>query len=1041
MTISEIFIRRPVATILLAVGVILAGVFAYRLLPVAALPEADFPTINVSAQLAGASPDTMASAVATPLIKQFETIDGVDTITASSSLGSTNITIQFVLSRNIDAAAADVQAAIARATRQLPDNLTTPPSYRKTNPADAPVALLAMTTDSVPLTKLDDIAENVVAPALSTISGVAQAQVFGSKTYAVRVDVDPNKLASRGLTLATVSSALSAANNQTPVGTLQNGSQALTINAPTQRTDADAFKTLVIARPNGNVVRLEDVANVRDSIDNLNQGAWLDGTPAIVLAVQRQPGANTVDVVDAIRAKLPEIQADLPGGTHITVMNDASGPIKAAVADVEETLAITVGLVILVIYLFLARLTATAIPTVAVPLSLIATFGAMYVLGYSIDNISLLGLTLSVGLVVDDAIVMLENIVRHVEEGVPPFEAALIGSREVSGTIVSMSVSLVAVFLPILLMGGVVGRVLNEFGVVVTLAILSSAIVSLTVTPMMAARLPHSQASTRGIAGAFTRAFDWVTRGYDRSVGWCLNHRFWIFLVFLASVVGSAWLFETLPKSFFPQEDIGNLMVGTQARQDISFDAMKTLQAEAAAIVRANPAIAHVTSTLGSGPGGASFNSGRMFVQMKPKAERPPLEVTLGQLRRALGNVPGLKSFITPQQSLRFGGRSTQSQYQLVVQSLDAGAARQWSTKIQDAMRADPSHFVDVASDLQENGLQATVNIDRQKADAMGISAQSIRSALEAGFGTYVATQIQSTGNSYDVILEYNPNFDWTENSLASIHVPTANGTLVPLAAIADITRTAGPVTVNQTGQLTSVTASFNLPAGVSLGTATAAVDAIERRIDLPANVTTSYGGTAQVFQQATGNTPLLIGAAILTIYVVLGVLYESFAHPLTILSGLPAAAFGALFSLKILGFDLSIIALIGLLMLIGIVKKNAIMMIDVALQLQRGEGLPPVQAIHQAAVRRFRPIMMTTFCALLGALPVAMGTGSSSELRQPLGVAVVGGLIVSQVLTLFITPVIYIGIEKISRSVSRFGRRLGFGRGEPAPGHPAPAE
>ena len=1041
MNVSELFIRRPVATILLGLGVIMAGLLAYRALPVAALPEADFPTINVSADLAGASPDTMASAVATPLIKQFETIDGVDTISASSSLGSTQITIQFTLSRDIDAAAADVQAAIDRATRQLPDNLTTPPSYRKSNPADAPILLLALASDgTTPMAKLDDVAENVVSPALSTVSGVAQAQVFGSRTFAVRIDVDPDRLASRNLSLDDVAGALSDANDQTPVGTVQTGEQALTIDAPTQRTNAAAFDSLVVARPNGSVVRLDDIAHVRDSIDNLNQGAWLDGRPAIVLAVQRQPGANTIDVVDAIRAKLPEIGASLPAGSSITVMNDAAGPIRSAVSDVETTLAITIGLVILVIYLFLARLSATAIPAVAVPLSLIATFAVMYGLGYSIDNISLLALTLSVGLVVDDAIVMLENIVRHVEEGMRPFEAALVGSREVAGTIVSMSLSLVAVFLPILLMGGVVGRVLNEFGVVVTIAILASAIVSLTVTPMMAARIGTSAAATSGLAAGFSRAFDRVTVRYDRGVGWCLAHRRIILLVFLATVGASAWLMTTLPRSFFPQEDIGTLTISTQARQDISYAAMSALQAKAATIVAADPSVAHVTSTLGSGPSGAAFNAGRMFVQMKPKDERPPLEETLGGMRRALVRLPGLKSFITPSQSLRFGGRSTQSQYQLVVQSLDASAARDWSKKLADAMGTDTAHFVDVASDLQENGLEATISIDRMKADALGISSKGLRTALEQGFGTFVATQIQSTGNSYDVILEFDPQLKWTENALASLKLPTASGAQVPLASVATIERTAGPVTVNQTGQLTSVTVSFNLPAGASLGTSTAAIDALKSRIGVPASVDTSFGGTAKVFQQSSANTGLLIGAAIVTIYVVLGILYESFVHPLTILSGLPAAAFGALAALDLTGFDLSIIALIGLLMLIGIVKKNAIMMIDVALTLRRENGTPAVEAIRSAATRRFRPIMMTTFCALLGALPVALGTGSSSELRQPLGIAVVGGLLVSQVLTLFITPVIFVEIERIAQSVSRLWRHAPSRSGTDAPHAPGPS-
>ncbi|KQQ55276.1 acriflavine resistance protein B [Rhizobium sp. Leaf311] len=1020
MNISEIFIRRPVATILLIIGVLLAGAAAYRNLPVAALPQADFPTINVSAQLAGAAPDTMASSVATPLIKQFETIAGIDTITASSSLGNTQITIQFNLSRNIDAAAADVQAAIARAQRQLPDNMTTPPSYRKANPADAAVVILALTSDGADLTKMDDLAENIISPALSTISGVAQAQIFGAKTYAVRIEVDPSRLASRGLSLEGLSNTLAAANDQSPVGTLQNSSQALTVNASTQRTDASSFRTLIIANPNGRAVRLQDVATVNDSVEVLNQGSWLDGTPAIVLAVQRQPGANTVQVVDAIKAKLPELQANMPADMQIHVVNDASVSIRAAVADVETTLMVTLGLVVLVIYLFLRQVWATLIPAIAVPLSLVATLGAMYALGFSIDNISLLGLTLSVGLVVDDAIVMLENIVRKVEEGMPAFQAAVEGSKEVTGTIISMSISLVAVFLPILLMGGIVGRVLNEFGVVVTLAIMASAIVSLTVTPMLAARLPHHQSPERARKTLFDRATD----GYSQSVGWCLNHRLLVMLMFVMTLVGSGWMFASLARSFFPTEDLGLLTVSTQARQDISYKAMSDLQARAAAIVSADPAVAHVTSTLGSGPGGSALNSGNLLVQLKPADERPVLAVTLNDLRHALSGIAGLRTFITPQQSLRFGGRSTQSQYQVVLQSIDAAAARQWSQTLADAMRSDSAHFVDVASDLQDSALQAHIDVDNDRANSLGVTSQTIRKTLEAAFGSYVATQIQTTGNSYDVIVEYDQSLEWTEQSLGAIRVSSASGALVPISSFATISRVSGPVTVNQTGQLTSVTLSFNLPAGVSLGDATAQIDLLKQQIQLPSTVTTNLAGAAQIFKQTSDSTGLLIGAAVLTIYIVLGVFYESFLHPLTILSGLPSAAFGALLTLKLFGFDLSIIALIGLLMLIGIVKKNAIMMIDVALTLQREENMPTLTAIHEAAVRRLRPIMMTTFCALFGALPVALGTGASSELRQPLGVAVVGGLIVSQILTLFMTPVVFVEIERLSDVIkSLWGR------------------
>jgi hydrophobic/amphiphilic exporter-1 (mainly G- bacteria), HAE1 family len=1030
VSISAIFIRRPVATILLIIGLLMAGTAAFRQLPVAALPQADFPTINVSAQLAGASPDTMAAAVATPLIKQFQTIAGIDSITASSSLGSTSITIQFALNRDIDAAAADVQAAIARASRALPSNLTSTPSYRKVNPASSPIIILALTSDTAPLTQMDDIAQNVLSPALSTIDGVAQAQVYGSKTYAVRVEADSDKLNARGISLIQLASALKAANDQTPLGTLQSNSQAMSLNMNTQRTNADEFRNLIVATPKGGVVHLGDVARVEDSIENLNQGSWLDGHPTIALAVLRQPDANTVEVVDQIKKKIPELESDLPASMHIEVVNDASNSIRQAVSDVQETLAITIGLVVLVIYLFLRRISATLIPALAVPLSIVATFGVMYWLNLSIDNISLLGLTLAVGLVVDDAIVMLENIVRHVEEGMSPMEAAIKGSGEVTATIISMSLSLVAVFLPILLMGGVVGRVLNEFGVVVSLSILASALVSLTVTPMLAARLPHVPHKEHTKPTLFER----VNNSYDRGVAWSLNHRGLILILFLLSFAGSAWLFATLPRSFFPTEDNGLLIISTQSRQDISFEGMKGLQLQAASIVSSNPAVEHVTATLGAGPGGATFNAGSLLVQLKDRSQRPALNVTLGQLRQALSNVAGLKSFITPIQSLRFGGRSTQSQYQVVLKSLNANDTREWSRKLADAMKAESGTFIDVASDLQNNALQADIQVDNDRANSLGVTSAAIRNTLEAAFGTLTATQIQTTGDSYNVILELDQSQPWDEQRLGSILVPSTSGTLVPLGSFSTVSRKSAPITVNQTGQLTAVTLSFNLPDGVSLGQATDRIASLRTEIGMPATVSADLAGAAQIFQQSTGNTGLLIATAVLTIYVVLGVLYESFAHPITILSGLPSAAFGALLALKLDGLDFSIVALIGLLMLIGIVKKNAIMMIDVALTLMRDEGRDPGESIHIAAVRRFRPIMMTTFCALLAAVPVAVGTGPGSELRQPLGVAVVGGLIISQLLTLFITPVIFVEIERISRFLS-------FGKSKPPMAAMMPAE
>jgi hydrophobic/amphiphilic exporter-1 (mainly G- bacteria), HAE1 family len=1016
-------INRPVATILLAIGIILAGLAGYRLLPVAALPKVDFPTINVSSTLSGASPETMATSVSTPLIKQFETIPGISEISATNSLGNSSIVIQFDLNRDIDAAAADVQAAISRATRQLPSNMTTSPSYRKSNPADAPVLLLAVNSDEMPRSQVDSIAENIISPLLSTLNGVAQVSIYGSQTYAVRIGVDPSKLQARGLGVDTLTTAIANANNQVPVGSLENDKQQITINANTQRTNADEFKSLVIATSNGSPIHLSDVANVTDSVDNLDAGSWFDGKQAIILAVQRQPDANTVAVVDSILAKLPALKQQLPPSININVMNDTSKSIRESIHDVQFTLFLTIGLVVLVIYLFTGHLTATLIPGLAVPLSLIATFGGMYVLGYSIDNISLLGLTLSVGLVVDDAIVMLENILRYTEEGMPAKEAALKGSAEVSYTIISMSISLVAVFIPILLMGGVVGRLFNEFGMVVTLAIMSSTLVSLTVTPMLAARLSAHSSRPPFIIRWFEAGFSKTLTGYDRSVAWCLKHRMTVMVVFVASVAASAWLFNTLPSSFFPQEDTGRLSVSTRAREDISYPAMKELQDQVAAIFKADPAVDDVTSIVG-GSSRSPLNNGTLFVQLKDKDQRPPLNQTINELRQKLSKIAGIKSYITPQQNLRFGGRSTASQYQLVIQALNASTTDVWSSKIQNEMRRDPL-FTDVTTDAQNAAIAADITIDNSKASAFGITNDQLRKTLEMAFSGYTAAQIQSTGDSYDVIVEFDRARQWDDQFLRDIRVRSSStGTLVPLSNFATVQRKTAPVTINQTGQLVSTTVSFNLPDGVSLSDATARIDQIKTEIGVPNDVFTSYGGTAAIFKESQGNTGLLILAAVITIYVVLGVLYESFIHPLTILSGLPAAALGALLALKVMNFDMSVIALIGLLMLIGIVKKNAIMMIDVAVELIREHGETPAKAIHEACVRRFRPIMMTTFCALLGALPIALGQGASSELRQPLGIAVVGGLLVSQLLTLFITPVIFVEMGRLGDFLTRLVSR-----------------
>src|SRR3954465_11588180 len=997
MSISETFIRRPVATILLSLALTFAGLFAYRFLPVAALPTVDFPTISVSAQLPGASPETMSTSVATPLIKEFSTIPAIGTISATNYQSFTSITIEFELNRNIDQAAADVQSAIARTLRRLPAEMTTPPSYRKLNPADAPVLLLALQSDTQPLSKLDAFAQTVISPALSTINGVGQVQIYGTQKFAVRIQLDPNALAARGIGVDEIQTAVANANANTPVGTVQGKAQNLTIQANTQLRNADAFRDIIVAVRNNNPVRLGDVARVIDSVENTEIASWYDGKRALVLAVQRQPDANTVDVVDRVKAMLPKFQEELGPTADIHVMLDRSASIREAVHDVQLTLGLTIVLVVLVIYLFLGRLAATLIPGVAVPISIIATFAAMYLLGYSVDNISLLGLTLAVGLVVHDAIVMLENIIRHVEEGMRPFEAALKGAGEIGFTIVSITISLLAVFIPALLMGGVVGRIFNEFAMVVTISIAASALISLTLTPMLAARLPADPAHGKGKKNLFERSFDRVQAGYRVLLDLCLRFRFTTFLIFVASVGLTAWMFAAIPKGFFPTEDIGQLSISTEARQAVCFPAMTGLQRQAEEILRRSPHVAHVVSRVGSNGFTGTANAGSFFVELKPKDQRPPLPQILTDLRRQLAAVPGLSSFITPVQNLRLGGRQSKSQYQFVVQGLNKEELDGWSVRLADAMS--------VATDLQNTALQATVKIDRDKARALGISADQIRSTLYTGFGTRQVSTIYETADSYQVITEFDPRLHWTADRLDLVRIRApANGKLIPLSAFATVERTAGPLSINQLGQLPAVTISFDTPAGISLGDAVQRIAPIKIAENVPTTISTTFAGTARVFQEALANQGLLLAAAVVTIYIVLGVLYESFVHPLTILTGLPAAAIGALGALELFGLDLSVIAIIGILMLIGIVKKNAIMMIDVALVRQREEGASAFEAIREACLLRFRPIMMTTLAAITGAIPIALGVGASAELRQPLGISVVGGLLVSQLLTLFIT-------------------------------------
>ncbi|QLE54863.1 efflux RND transporter permease subunit [Nostoc sp. TCL26-01] len=1034
MNISEIFIRRPVMTVLVMVGILIFGLMSYRMLPVSDLPNVDFPSIQVTANLPGANPETMASSVATPLEQQFSSIAGLSSMNSTSALGSTQITLQFDLSRQIDGAAQDVQAAISKAAKQLPTNMPSPPSYRKVNPADQPILYISLNSEILPLATVDKYAETLLAQRLSMVDGVAQVQVYGSQKYAVRIQLDPESLSAKGIGVDEVAEAVAQGNVNLPTGTLYGAKQNFTIQANGQLNDAASYRSLVVSYRDGAPIQLGELGQVLDSVENDKVASWFfpekaqktqklsSGVRAIVLAIQKQPGTNTVAVVNDIQKILPSFREQIPAAVNMDILYDRSQAIRESVDDVQFTLLLTIALVVLVIFLFLRNLSATIIPSLAVPLSLVATFGVMLLLGFSLDNLSLMALTLSVGFVVDDAVVMLENIVRHMEMGESRLEAALNGSKEIGFTILSMTISLVAVFIPILFMSGILGRLFREFAVTISVAILVSGVISLSLTPMLCSRFlrppqhgeEHENQNnwTTRLYNLSESFFDKLLGGYDRTLKLSLKYHRTTMVISGAILLATVYLFMVVPKGFIPSADVGQITANIQASEDISFNEMVKHQQAVAAIAYQDPNIAAVNSSVGAGGPNASANAGRIFLKLKPRDERPlSADEIVQELRPKLARIPGIKVFLQNPPAINIGGQQTKAQYQFTLQSPNVQELYQYAPTLENKLRA-LSDLQDVNSDLQIKNPQLQVTINRDLASSLGLTANQIETALSNAYGTRQVSTIYASDSQYQVIMGVEPKYQQNANSLDLLSIHSPNGQLVPLNAVANITKDVGPLTVNHTGQLASVTISFNLKPGVSLGSVTDKITQLARQT-LPASISTGFQGSAQAFQSSIQGLGLLLLVAIFVIYIVLGILYENFIHPLTILSSLPSAGFGALLTLLLFHVDLNIYAFVGIILLIGIVKKNGIMMVDFAI-IARQQGKSPYDAIYEACLVRFRPIMMTTMAALMGTLPIALGLGAGADTRRPLGLAVVGGLLFSQFLTLYLTPVFYTYMESL---------------------------